>query len=118
MDRIPQYLIEVKRKLEAFTSQDWVSRLAGVIGGIGVVVVGVLLVEALFRIVVLLIVLVALGLGGRWLWLHRAMTTAAPQKDAIGRTIEGEYVVIEKRRAAPRKPQPSNKRKPKEQKSS
>jgi hypothetical protein len=83
----------VKRGLEALTYQDWVSRLAVVIGAIDVVVIGVLLVEALLR----LVVLVALGLGGRLWWLHRAMPIAAPRKDAVGRTIEGDCVVIEKR---------------------
>ena len=102
----------MKRRLKALTYQDWVSRLIVVIGAIGVVVVGVLLVEALFRLFVLVIVLVALGFGGRLWWLHRAMPSAAQRKDAVGRTIEGEYVMIEKRRATPRKPKPSKKRKP------
>jgi hypothetical protein len=81
-NRIRHYLREVKRGLEDLTYQDWVSRLAVVVGAIGVVVIGVLLVEALFRLFVLVIILVALGLAGRFWWLHRAMTTAAPRKDA------------------------------------
>jgi hypothetical protein len=70
----------VKRRLEALTYQSWISHLAVVIVAISVVV-GVLLVEALLRLIVLLIVLVALGVGGRLWWLHRAMPTAAPRKD-------------------------------------
>jgi hypothetical protein len=66
----------VRRRLEDLTYQDRVSRLAVVIGAIGVVVIGVLLVEALFR----LIVLGALGLGGRLWWLHRAIPTAGHKK--------------------------------------
>jgi hypothetical protein len=81
MYRIPHYLRGVKRRLEALTYQSWISHLTVVIVAISVVVVGVLLVEALLRLVVLLIVLVALGLGGRLWWLHRAMPTAAPRKD-------------------------------------
>jgi hypothetical protein len=108
--RIPHYLREVKRRLEDLTYQDWVSRLAVVIGAIGVIVIGVLLVEALFRLVALLIVLGALGFCGRLWWLHRAMPTAAPRKNTVGTAIEGEYVVIEKRRATLRKHTPSKKR--------
>ena len=81
MYRISHYLRGVKRRLEALTHQSWISHLAVVIVAISVVVVGMLLVEALLRLVVLLIVLVALGLGGRLWWLHRAMPTAAPRKD-------------------------------------
>jgi hypothetical protein len=40
MYRIPQYLREVKRRLEVLTYQEWVSRLAVVIGAIGVVMIG------------------------------------------------------------------------------
>ena len=40
MYRIPQHLREVKRRLEVLTYQEWVSRLAVVIGAIGVVVIG------------------------------------------------------------------------------
>jgi hypothetical protein len=112
MYRIRHYLREVKRRLEDLTYRDWISLLTVVIGAIGVVVIGVLLVEALFRLVVLLIVLGILGLAGRLWWLHRAMPTAAPRKDAVGTAIEGEYVVIEKRRATPRKHTPSKKRNP------
>ena len=55
-----------------------------------------LTVEALLRFFVLVIALVAIGLGGRFWWLHRAMPTAAPRKDTGGRTIESEYVVIDR----------------------
>ena len=97
MYRIPPYVRDVKRRLGTFLTQDWVSRLIVVIGVIGVLVIGVLTVEALLRFFVLVIALVAIGLGGRFWWLRRAMPPAAPRKDAVGRTIEGNYVVIEKR---------------------
>jgi hypothetical protein len=96
MYRIPPYVREVKRRLGTFLTQDWVSRLIVVIGITGVLVIGVLTVEALLRFFVLVIALVAIGLGGRFWWLHRAMPPAAPRKDAGGRTIESEYVVIDR----------------------
>jgi hypothetical protein len=94
MYRIPPYVREVKRRLGTFLTQDWVSRLIVVIGVTGVLVIGVLTVEALLRFFVLVIALITIGLGGRFWWLHRAMPPAAPRKDAGGRTIESEYVVI------------------------
>ncbi len=45
MYRIP-HVREVKRRLGTFLSQDWVFRLIVVIGVIGVLVIGVLAVEA------------------------------------------------------------------------
>jgi|GraSoiStandDraft_57_1057295.scaffolds.fasta_scaffold289063_2 undecaprenyl pyrophosphate phosphatase UppP len=73
-NRIRHYLREVKRGLEDLTYQDWVSRLAVVVGAIGVVVIGVLLVEALFRLFVLVIILVAL-------WARREVLVAASCND-------------------------------------
>ncbi len=81
MYRTPHYVKEVKRRLGIFLTLDRVSLLAVVIGAIGVFALGVLIVKTLFRLVVLVIILVTLGLAGRFWWLHRAMSTAAPRKD-------------------------------------
>jgi hypothetical protein len=81
MYRIPHYVKEVKRRLGIFLTLDRVSLLAVVIGAIGMFVLGVLIVKTLFRLVVLVIILVTLGLGGRFWWLHQAMPTAVPRKD-------------------------------------
>jgi disulfide bond formation protein DsbB len=85
MYRIPHYVREVKRRLGTFLTQDWVSRLIVVIGAIGMLVIGVLAVEAFLRLFVLVIALVAIGLGGRFWWLHRAMPPAAPRKDSVNK---------------------------------
>jgi hypothetical protein len=81
MYRISHYVKEVKRRLGIFLTLDRVSLLTVVIGAIGVLVLGVLIVKTLFRLVVLVIILVTFGLGGRFWWLHRAMPTAVPRKD-------------------------------------
>ena len=80
MYRIPHYVREVKRRLGIVLTLDRVSLLAVVIGAIGVFMLGVLIVKTMFKLFVLVIILVTLGLGGRFWWLHRAMPTAAPRK--------------------------------------
>jgi hypothetical protein len=104
--RIPRYLKDLKRMLGAFPTLDSRSRLVVVLGITGALVLGVFIVEALFRLFVLVLVLVALGLGVRLWWQQRAMPTAEPGKGAVGRAIEGQYVVI-KKQTTRRKRRPS-----------